>query len=85
MHVSPQTDPTSLTHCESHEVLQQNESTAQMLAAQVSHDPVSLAPVEQMAWAQVPPPQVWWHTDETSPTQTESHELLQQNESAVQI
>jgi hypothetical protein len=29
--------------------------------------------------------QVWWQTDETSPTQTESHVLLQQNESALQI
>jgi hypothetical protein len=66
-------------------LLQQNESAAQIWPAQASHDAVSLVPVEQIAWAQVPPPQVWWHTEATSPTQVASHELLQQNESAAQI
>jgi hypothetical protein len=54
----PQTDETSPTHWASHLLLQQNESAAQILPAQVSHDAVSLVPVEQMACAQVPPPQV---------------------------
>jgi hypothetical protein len=66
-------------------LLQQNESAAQTFWAQGSHDAVSLPPVAQIAWAQLPPPQVWWQTEETSPTHTESHELLQQNESAAQI
>ncbi|HMG57443.1 MAG TPA: hypothetical protein VK601_28280, partial [Kofleriaceae bacterium] len=46
--------------------MQQNESAAQIWAAQVSHDGVSAPPVEQIGWAQVPPPvqvppglQVW--------------------------
>ena len=85
MHDWWQTEETSLTHCPSQVVLQQNESTAQIWAAQASHEAVSLPPVAQIAWAQVPPPQVWWQTEATSPTQTESHELLQQNESTAQI
>jgi len=88
-----QIEETSPTHCESHLLLQQNESSAQILAAQVSQVPVSLTPELQIEWAQVlppppppPPPPVHdcLQTDWTSPTQIESHELLQQNESAAQ-
>jgi hypothetical protein len=41
----PQTDDTSLTHCESQVLLQQNESAAQIWVAQVSQPDFSLPPV----------------------------------------
>jgi hypothetical protein len=66
-------------------LLQQNESAAQIWAAQVSQLAVSLVPVAQTGWAQLPPPHDWWQTEATSATQVASHELLQQNESAAQI
>jgi len=87
-----QIDDTSLTHWASHLTLQQNESSEQMSPAQLSQVPVSLTPEVQIEWAHVvppppPPPPVhdWPQTDWTSPTQIESHELLQQNGSTAQI
>jgi len=72
--------------------VQQYESCEQMSVAQVSQPLFSFVPVEQMACVQVlppPPPPPPVHdspqTEATSPTHTESHELLQQYESAVQI
>src|SRR5690349_16351866 len=56
-----------------------------MLPAQLSQVLLSFTPVEQIGWAQVPPPQVWWQTDETSPTQIESHAVVQQYESTAQM
>src|SRR4029077_15280926 len=87
LHDLLQIDDTSLTHWASHLTLQQNESSEQMSPAQLSQVPVSLTPELQIEWAQVvppPPPPVhdWPQTDWTSPTQIESHELLQQNEAA---
>ena len=69
-------------------MVQQYESCEQMSVAQVSQPVFSFVPVEQMACVQVlpppppPPPPVPVQdspqTEATSPTQTESHELLQQ-------
>jgi hypothetical protein len=42
----PQIELTSPTHCESHVVLQQNESCAQIWVTQESQPLVSLVPVE---------------------------------------
>src|SRR5262245_55229331 len=56
VHDSWQIEATSLTHCESHELLQQYESALQIWAAQVSHEPVSAPPVEQIGWLHVEPP-----------------------------
>ncbi len=50
-----QTEATSPTHCESHEVLQQYESAAQMLVTQALQPETSLLPVTQMSCAQVAP------------------------------
>jgi hypothetical protein len=55
-HDWPQIDATSPTHCESHAVVQQYESCAQMLPAQVSQLEVSFEPVEQIGCEQVEPP-----------------------------
>jgi hypothetical protein len=60
-----------------------------MSAAQASQLVVSFTPAEQIEWEQLepppdpplppePPPHDWPHTELTSPTQTESHEVLQQ-------
>lgn len=88
MQDSPQIEPASLTHCESHLVLQQYESWLQMLVTQASQPDLSLVPAEHSACVHVPlPPPVhdWPHTEATSPTQIESHAVVQQYESAVQI
>ncbi len=45
--VSPQIEPTSLTHCASHFVVQQYESWLQMSVAQVLQLETSLVPAEQ--------------------------------------
>jgi hypothetical protein len=45
----------SMTHCESHMVLQQYESMAQTEATHAEHDDWSAPPEAQGAWAQVPP------------------------------
>ena len=71
-------DDTSLTHCESHFVVQQYESWPQIVAARESQLLVSFVPVEQSECAHVPPPQDWLQTELTSPTQIESHDVLQQ-------
>ena len=54
-----------------------------MSPAQASHELDSLTPVEQIAWAHEPPPpppppHVSPQTELTSPTQIESHAVLQQ-------
>ena len=69
----------------SHAVLQQYESALQILVAQGSQLLFSLLPCEQMGCAQVPPPQDLPQIEATSPTQIESHAVLQQYESAAQI
>lgn len=72
-------EPTSLTHCESHFVLQQYESCAQTSAAQLSHVVFSFVPAVQMECEQVElVPQLSPQYFGTSPTQMLSHELLQQ-------
>ena len=83
---SLQIELTSLTHCESHFVLQQYGSCEQMSDAQVSQLDVSLVPLAQIEWLhELPPPppdeQVSLQIELTSPTQTESHEVVQQYES----
>jgi len=77
---SPQIDDTSLTHCESHFVLQQYGSWLQMLPAHASHVLDSLLPEAQIECAQVepPPPQDWPQIEATSPTQMLSHAVVQQ-------
>ena len=81
----PQIEETSLTQSESHVLLQQNESCAQIWPAHESHVGVSLTPAAQTGCAHAPPPQVSWQTDWTSPTQTLSQEVLQQKASCAQI
>ena len=80
MQDSPQIDDTSLTHCESHFVVQQYGSWLQMLPAHASHVFDSFEPLAQIEWAQVepPPPHDWPQIDETSPTQMLSHAVVQQ-------
>ena len=86
-----QIELTSLTHCESHFVVQQYESCEQMSAAHESHELVSLVPDAQIEWLHVlppppvPPEQLSPQIELTSPTHTESHEVLQQYESCAQI
>jgi hypothetical protein len=53
-HVPPQTVATSFTQISSQYWSQQNESTAQISAAQVSQDASSAGPVMQRSWAQAP-------------------------------
>jgi hypothetical protein len=48
VHDVPQIDPTSPTHCESHWLLQQYESAAQIFATQGSQVLVSFVPVAQV-------------------------------------
>jgi len=67
-------------------VLQQYESCAQIEVTHESQPFLSFAPVAHSLCVQVvPPPHDWWHTDETSPTQIESHAVVQQYESTAQI
>ena len=71
--------------------MQQYESLAQISPAHVSHVFVSLMPVEHSECAHVEPPPPpppppehdSPHTDATSPTQIESHDVAQQYESAA--
>jgi hypothetical protein len=85
LHDSPQIELTSLTHSESHVVVQQYESCAQTLVTHESQPLVSLVPVEHSGCPQVPPPHDSWQTELTSPTQSESHAVVQQYESTAQI
>ncbi len=55
-----------------------------MLVTHASHVFFSFAPVEHSLCAQVPPPQLWWQTELTSPTQIESHAVVQQYEAEAQ-
>jgi hypothetical protein len=50
----PQTDDTWLTQRLSHELLQQNASTAQMLVTHDTQPLTSAAPVAQIEWLQLP-------------------------------
>ena len=88
---SPQIEETSLTHCESHFVVQQYESYEQMLPAQASQLLVSFTPLAQIECEHddpplplplpLPPPPPLHDSPQielTSPTQIESQELLQQ-------
>src|SRR5262245_39983208 len=89
--LSPQTLPTSPTQIESHAVWQQYGSTVQMSASQVPQLASSLVPSVHLSWSQVGGggggaaraslPQTLW----TSPTQIESHAVVQQKGSAVQM
>jgi hypothetical protein len=88
-----QIDETSLTHCESHFVVQQYESCEQMTPAHESHVFVIFVPVEQMECEQLlppppppppPPEQLSPQIEPTSPTQIESHDVEQQYESDAQ-
>src|SRR5581483_2592943 len=94
LHDSLQIEDTSETHWLSHLVPQQNESWLQISVTQASQPFLSLPPVAHSECVQVlppppppppPVPQFWPQIDWTSPTQTESHELEQQNESWLQI
>lgn len=89
MHASPQKEPTSPTHWESHFVEQQYGSYAQIVWAQVSQLDVSFVPDEQMLCEQVDveppeppeppvPPHVLLQMDPTSLTHWESHLVEQQ-------
>ena len=49
-------EPTSPTQMESHAVVQQYGSWAQIVPAQLVQDEVSFVPCEQMGCEQVPPP-----------------------------
>jgi uncharacterized membrane protein YgcG len=91
-HVSPQIELTWLTQMESHSVLQQYASFAQISFAHALQELFSLAPESQMACLQVPPPppppppphdspQI----EVTCPTQMESHSTSQQYGSAAQM
>ena len=80
----PHTEATSLTHSRSHAVAQQYESTRQMAVTHVSQPDVSVPPVLHSSWAHCEP-QVWPHTEPTSPTQIESHPVVQQYGSTAQI
>src|SRR5262245_57198147 len=91
-HDSPQTLPTSPTQIESHAVWQQYGSTVQMSASQVPQLASSLVPSVHLSWSQVGGgggggaaqaslPQTLW----TSPTQIESHAVVQQNGSTAQM
>lgn len=81
---SPQTLPTSPTQTESQELLQQNESTWQIDVTHGSQPEVSAAPVTHLSWTQLPLHDIP-QTLPTSPTQTESQEVVQQNGSTWQI
>jgi hypothetical protein len=60
-------------------VAQQYASSEQMSAAHESQVFVSFLPLVQIEWLHVEPvPQVSPHTEPTSPTQTESHAVVQQ-------
>jgi hypothetical protein len=80
-------DKTSPTHVESHVELQQCASTAQMELTHESQLALSFAPAAHGSCAQLDPnapAQVLPQMLPTSPTQMESHALLQQYESAAQ-
>ena len=67
-------------------MLQQYGSWLQIEVTHESQPFLSFAPLAHSLCVQVePPPHDWWHTDETSPTQIESHAVVQQYESAAQI
>jgi hypothetical protein len=80
LQVSPQIDETSLTQTESHLVLQQYESDAQMSFTHVLHPVASFTPAVQSECAQavVPLHVVSLQMLETSPTQMLSHAVVQQ-------
>jgi homeobox protein ESX1 len=87
LQVSLQYCGTSPTQIESHLVVQQYESFAQTLVTQASQPLLSFVPVLHSGCVHVPPPppQVWPQTELTSPTQIESHAVVQQYESAAQM
>ena len=65
-------------------MVQQNESMAQTAVAHELQPSTSAAPEVHSSCAQLPPPHAWPQIDVTSPTQTESHDVVQQYESEAQ-
>jgi hypothetical protein len=84
-HDMPQMLPTSPTQIESHESVQQNESTAQIDVTHGSQPETRATPVEHSGWLHVPPGHWIPQTLGTAPTQRSSHASVQQNESWLQI
>ena len=78
-----------MTQIPSHELLQQNASTAQICATQfaapASQPFASAAPATHQLCAHTAQHAFEPHSDATSPTHWPSHAVLQQNGSALQI